>query len=192
MQSDQELIERYRSGDSSAFGELFQRHGRKIYALAYRMTGTHQEAEDTMQDTFLRAHRYITASDRDISNVHAWLRRVAINRMVDQRRSERAQESMDAMSESEIPNNPAQSNPGSDLENKELGEYIDAAIEELPIKQRWAFVLKNLEGLSHRDIAIRLGCSQDAVRANLYQAVKKLRGRLKKYVTPGSEAKDAV
>jgi RNA polymerase sigma-70 factor (ECF subfamily) len=69
------------------------------------------------------------------------------------------------------------------LESKELGEYINAAIEELPIKQREVFALKNMEGLSHKDIAIILGCSQDAVRANLYQAVKKLREKLKKYLS---------
>lgn len=184
IENNELLMERCRHGDEKAFEELFQRYGRKIFSLAHRITANRQEAEDILQNTFLRAYEHIMGS-RKISNFYPWLCRVAVNLAVDYHWSSRPQESSIEVMENdtEFPGNSAWANPESALESKELGEYINAAIEELPIKQREVFALKNLEGLSHKDIAIILGCSQDAVRANLYQAVKKLREKLKKYLS---------
>ncbi|MBM3240939.1 sigma-70 family RNA polymerase sigma factor [Candidatus Poribacteria bacterium] len=183
IEDDEFLIERCRHGDEKAFEELFQRYSQKIYSLAYRITANQQESEDILQNTFLRAYEHIIGC-RKISNFYPWLCRVAINLTVDYHRSLHPNESTEGVeNDIELSTNSVWGNPESELENKELGEYINAAIEELPIRQREVFTLKNLEGLSHKDIAIVLGCSEDAVRANLYQAVRKLREKLKKYLS---------
>ena len=192
MDSDERLMERCRHGDSSAFEELFDKYGRKIYALTYRMTANRQEAEDILQDVFLRAYEHII-SYRRISNFYPWLCRVATNLAVDYHRSSHPQRSLEPGENGiELSVNTARSNPESALESKELGEQINAAVEALPLRQRQVFALKNIAGLSHKEIALILGCSQDAVRANLYQAVKKLRQKLRKYLTMGSETKNEV
>ena len=186
IENDAVLMERCRHSDKKAFEKLFQRYGRKIYSLAYHITANEQEAEDILQNTFLRAYEYIIGH-RKIFNFYYWLCRVATNLAVDYHRSSPPRELMAAENDIELSSNSAWANPESLLGNKELGEYINAAVEELPLKQRKVFVLKNLEGLSHKEIAIILGCSQDAVRANLYQAVRKLREKLKKYLAWGGE-----
>jgi RNA polymerase sigma-70 factor (ECF subfamily) len=101
------LMEKCRHGDDKAFKELFQRYSRKIYSLAYRITANRQEAEDILQNTFLRAYEHIIGC-RKISNFYPWLCRVAINLAVDYHRSSRPQESMEAMkNDTEFPGNSA-------------------------------------------------------------------------------------
>ena len=182
MESDERLIDRCRHDDSSAFEELFERYSRRIYALTYRMTANRQEAEDILQDVFLRAYEYIMGYRR-ISNFYPWLCRVAINLAMDYHRSSHSRESLE-FGEGGIglSANIARSNPQSAVESKELVEQINAAVETLPLRQRQVFALKNVAGLSHKEIALVLGCSQDSVRANLYQAVRKLREKLRKYL----------
>lgn len=185
IENDELLMERCRNGDKKAFEELFRRYGRKIYALAYRITTNRQEAEDILQNTFLRAYEHVMGN-RNIS--YAWLCRVAVNLAVDYHRLSKSQGEREAVEDAiELSSNSAWANPESVLENEELGKYINAAIEELPLRQKKVFVLKNLEGLSHKDIALILGCSQDTVRAHLYQAMKKVREKLKKYLAWGGE-----
>jgi RNA polymerase sigma-70 factor, ECF subfamily len=182
MENDKQLMERCRNNDSSAFEELFGRYGRRIYALIYQMTTDRHQAEDIMQEAFLRAYEYI-ASHRKITNFYPWLCRVAINLVVDYHRSSHSRNTVElGEEEMEFLTDPMENNPQSDMENKELGQQINAALETLPNRQRQVFALKNVAGLSHREIAVALNCSQDTVRANLYQAVKKLRGKLRKYL----------
>src|SRR6058998_1465877 len=91
------VLARARQGDSDAFGALVERHSRSIFRLAYRMTGNEHDAEDVVQDTFLRAHRRL-ARFQERANFGTWLYRIAVNCSLDlMRRRRRAAERSDSL-----------------------------------------------------------------------------------------------
>lgn len=185
---DQQLMEQCQQGDDSAFEQLFQKYGRRVYAIAYRFTSDPQEAEDILQTTFLRAYEHIVGHRR-IQSFYPWLCRVAVNLATDYHRASRPQEQVETVN---LSSHSVWANPERTVENRELGEKINAAIEQLSSRQREVFLLKTVTGLPHKEIADILGCSHAAVRANLYQAVGKLRESLRKYIRLEGEASNEM
>lgn len=188
LDNDQQLMQQCRQGDDSAFEQLFQKYGRRVHALAYRFTSDPQEAEDILQTAFLRAYEHIVGHRR-IQSLYPWLCRVTVNLANDYHRSNRPQEQVEAMN---LSSHSVWANPERTVENRELGEKINAAMEQLPTRQREAFLLKTVTGLPHKEIADILGCSRAAVRANLYQAIGKLRESLRKYIRLEGEASNEM
>jgi RNA polymerase sigma-70 factor (ECF subfamily) len=184
---DAAVIERARSGDGNAFKLLVERHSRNVFRLAFRMTGNEQDAEDVVQETFLRAYRQLNRYESR-SSFSTWLFRIASNYSLDlirarKRRGEKAvvmeNEEVDIMQML-----PA-GDPGPDrlAVSGQITEQIRVAMNELSPQERTAFVLRHFEGLSIEQIGETLGSSANATKHSIFRAVQKLRHSLAPFVS---------
>jgi RNA polymerase sigma-70 factor (ECF subfamily) len=174
--ADRELAERCRRGDAGAFEELYRAHAGRLYSLILRMSGSAHDAEDLLQEVFLTAHRKL-GSFRGESTLGTWLYRLAMNHCLDflrgrQIRMARATDSLDADGVAE----PAA--PGPLVPSAITRLDLERAIAELPAGCRTAFVLHDVEGLEHREIAKVLGVSEGTSKSQVHKARMKLRAAL--------------
>src|SRR5579871_4727381 len=179
-------VERARSGDSDAFRLLVEQHSRVIFRLAFRMTGNEQDAEDVVQETFLRAYKRLSDYEARAS-FSTWLYRIASNYSLDLIRSRRRHEEKRERGSSEerdilqvIP----ESSPGADriVYGRQVNDHVNAALEELTAQERTAFVLRHFEGLSIEEIGRSLGTGTNATKHSIFRAVQKLRRSLEPLV----------
>jgi RNA polymerase sigma-70 factor (ECF subfamily) len=150
-------------------------HHPAVYRFLYRLCcGHRQDAEDLCQETFLRAYRAFGRLEAE-ANHRAWLCRIAYNAFLNGQRRARP---------TELPEDlPAASDDGRD--RRELVASIATFVHTLPPKQRAAMILRHVEGREYDEVARVLGCSEDSARANVFQAVRKVRARFEKeYRTP--------
>jgi len=153
--------------------ELVERHRAEILTYLARMLGNEHDAQDACQETFLRAHRALGRLAAD-SNVRAWLYRIATNcarnavRGRTRRTARLADVDLDAL--------PAAG--GTSAEEREHLRLVARAVRTLPTRQRAALLLRRFHGLGYAEIAASLGSNEAAARANVYQAVRKLRAAL--------------
>jgi RNA polymerase sigma-70 factor (ECF subfamily) len=143
------------------FGELLERHEREIFAYALRLTGSRPDAEDLYQDTFLAAFRAWPPPRRD--NERAWLYRIATNKAIDGTRRRRATVSVDDLRLA-----------APDRDGITVVDVANA-VRVLPAGQRAAFVLRAVEGRPYREVAQALGCTEEAARTRVSEAMKKVR-----------------
>ena len=175
--SDYMLAQRAAKNDMEAFEEIYQRHNRRVYSLCLRMTGNASEAEDLAQDVFVHLHRKI-GSFRGESNFTTWLHRLTVNQVLMHFRKrgvrlERTTEDGDV---------PVQIVLGTDRPNQmPVVERIalDKAIAQLPTGYRTVFMLHDVEGHEHEEIARMLGCAVGTSKSQLHKARMKLRGLLR-------------
>ena len=155
------------------FGELVDMYQTEILGYIRRLTGNPATAEDLFQDTFLRAFGGF-AQLRPGSNHRAWLYRIATNLFLNHRRARgrRAEVALTL----ELPSRG--SSPSTAYDGVVGLTALRRAIVGLPRRQRAAFIQRQLHGLSYRDVGAALGCSAAAARANVYQAVRRLRREL--------------
>jgi RNA polymerase sigma-70 factor, ECF subfamily len=175
--ADLELVARCQAGSAEAFEELYHAHASRLYNLVLRMTGSPEEAEDLLQDVFLHAHRKLL-SFRGESSVGTWLYRLAMNRCLDYLRSRQAKtgrvtESLDACSGAEA----AAPMPAVPTPVRRLD--LDRAIGTLPKRCRAVFLLHDVEGFDHREIASILGISEGTSKSQVHKARVKLRAILR-------------
>jgi RNA polymerase sigma-70 factor (ECF subfamily) len=162
-----------------SFTEIISLHQSAVYRYLARFTRHQHDAEDLFQETFLRAHRAYAALPAE-ANVRAWLMRIAINLTKNyvRDRQRRHRVIVEAVPEPVL-NGRQEAVAGVDTESamifQETAQTLWTAIEELPFRQRVAFVQRQFEGLEYETIADNLGCSQDGARAHVYQALRKLR-----------------
>lgn len=155
-----------------SLGELVERHRGPVLAYLVRLLGDREDAQDACQETFLRAHRAFTRLAPD-SNHRAWLYRIATNSASNLRRRRRRH---GRTAEVDVDTLPARaSEPAAARERLRL---VARAVEALPPRQRAALMLRRFQGLGYADIAAALGGTETAARANVYQALKKLRAVL--------------
>ena len=159
---------------ASSFEQLVRRHRGEIGAYLRRLLGSESEADDVAQDTWLRAHRAFGRLPAD-ANARAWLSRIATNRALTALRRRRGSAARAAAVDLETL--PAR---GDDLEGRIELRRVAGAVAALPPKQRAALVARRFSGLDYAEIALTLGCSPDAARANVYQAIRRLRGVLER------------
>lgn len=153
------------------FNQLVEAHSREIFHYLHRMMGQTQAAEDALQDAFLRAYRAYDRLDGQ-ANIRAWLYRVAGNVARTQLKRDhlaRDNHPLQADIEDHRPSVHAQ------VESRERLQRLAEKIESLPYKQRAALILRKYQNLSYTEISLTLDCTAEAARANVYQAVKKLR-----------------
>jgi len=144
------------------FGQLLERHERELFAYALRLSGQRADAEDLYQDTFLAAFRAWPPPRR--GNERAWLYRIATNRAIDrERRSRRIVANVDDLALA------APERDGVSLAD------LSGAIRLLPAGQRAAFVLRKVQGLPYAEVAQALECSEQAARARVSEALKKVK-----------------
>jgi RNA polymerase sigma-70 factor (ECF subfamily) len=171
--ADLELARRARSGDASAFEELYRQHAGRLYNLVFRMTGSQQEADDLLQDVFLLAHRKL-GSFRGDSSLGTWLYRLGMNHCLDylrgrQVRMGRATDSFEDEGVAE-PVAPAPVVPTA-ISRMDL----ERAIGRLPDGCRAAFLLHDVEGFEHNEVARILGISEGTSKSQVHKARMKLR-----------------
>ncbi len=166
-------VERARAGEVGAFEEVYRRSVGRIYALCLRMTGNAQEAEEATQDAFVRAWEKLDTFDGR-SAFTSWLHRLTVNVVLGRWRSagrhrERVVAIDDAVAEKEQPAPP----PGAAID-------LERAIATLPDGARTIFVLYDLEGYAHREIAEMTGLASGTSKAQLHRARKLLRKALER------------
>jgi len=178
--SEAEAIDRAKHGDSHAFETLYHLHKRRVYSLCLRMTANTAAAEDLTQEAFLQLFRKI-GTFRGESAFSTWLHRMAVNVVLMQlRKKGLAVVPLEDTLESE--EEPARKEPGG--EDLRLAGSIDRlqlehAIEELPPGYRRIFLLHDVEGYEHNEIADMIGCSIGNSKSQLHKARMRLRELLK-------------
>src|SRR6266478_542249 len=176
-------VERARSGDSDAFRLLVEQHGRAIFRLAFRMTGNEEDAEDVVQETFLRAYKQLDKYEAR-SSFSTWLYRIASNYSLDlirsRKRHEDKRERGSAEDERDILQSIPVDSPGPDrlLYGIQISDRVNAALNELSPQERTAFVLRHFEGQSIQEIGEALGTGTNATKHSIFRAVQKLRKSL--------------
>jgi RNA polymerase sigma-70 factor, ECF subfamily len=174
-----------RDGDSEAFRALVERHSRAVYRLAHRMTGNPQDAEDVVQETFLRAYRQLGRFESR-ANFGTWLHRIAVNCSIDLIRSRKHQESGADTADLEHFEGAAEDrldrSPERLMLSTEVQERVGAAMGSLSHMERAAFVLRHFEGQSIDEISRALGLKANAAKHSVFRAVRKMRLALEPFV----------
>ena len=188
-QTDAAAVALARDGDSEAFQTLVQRHSRAVYHLAHRMTGNPSDAEDVVQETFLKAYRQLSRFESR-ANFGTWLHRIAVNCSIDLIRSRPHREAgADAADLEQLGASPAvetaQRTPERLMLSTEVQERIQGAMSGLSRMERAAFVLRHFEGHSIDDISRALGLKTNATKHSIFRAVRKMRTALEPLVSDG-------
>ena len=182
-ETDEQLVRKSQPDDERAFGELVSRYESKVYSLALKMLRNPEDAEDVLQDTFLRAYRGIK-SFKGNSTFSTWIYRITANSaLMRLRKRQLPTVSIDDADEREAPINIADWAPGpvEQMLNQETQAAMTEAIEALPPEFRQVFVLRDIEELSNAEVAEILDLSVAAVKSRLHRARLKVRNRLATY-----------
>ena len=164
--SDGELVREALDGSQEAFAELVRRYQDLLYRHAERMTRTPDMAEDVVQLSFIKAYRTLSACNSP-DRFGAWLFRIAANTCKDQLKARRSDAvTLEAVSVAAA----GEDDPDRQLARRDLRSRIDAALGELPLDQREAFVLKHVEGLSYQEMERLLGVSVPALKMRVHRA----------------------
>ena len=179
---DEELVALAQQGDRRAFEELIERHKQKAYHIAFGFARDREEAKDLSQEAFLKAFTYLKNFDGR-SSFYTWFYRIVVNVCLDYKR--RAKRTYAGEFDETIENQMEPShNPSTPLAPEQhvlagqLSRKVDAALQTLPAKQRTAFILKNHQGLSIREIAETMETAEGTVKVHLHRAVTTLRRSL--------------
>ncbi len=169
------LVARCQAGDVDAFEALYKQHAGRIFSLASRMAGSADEGEDLLQEIFLQAYRKL-GSFKGQASVGTWLYRLAVNHCLDFVRSRRARmgkltDALDA--EGAIEPTAPRETPTERLD-------LERALERLPDGCREAFVLHDVEGFDHKEVAGLLGIAEGTSKSQVFKARAKLRAYLQR------------
>jgi RNA polymerase sigma-70 factor (ECF subfamily) len=184
LTTDEQLVERAIAGDTDAFGEVVRRWERKIYALAYGITGSVEDARDAAQETFISAYRNLQGF-RGEAKVSSWLHRIAVNQCITRQRRAKVRGETSLEGEAEEHGAqfaaPATDSPARIVEGRELTAAVRRAVAALPPELREVLLLKEFEELTFQEIADTLEVPLSTVKSRLYTALKQLRLRLEKF-----------
>jgi RNA polymerase sigma-70 factor (ECF subfamily) len=186
-QTDAATVALARDGDSEAFRALVERHSRAVYRLAYRMTGSAHDAEDVVQDTFLKAYRQLPRFESR-ANFGTWLHRIAVNCSIDLIRARPHRESGHADGDLEqfgaaVENHDLTgTSPERLMLSTEVQKRIGEAMGGLSPMERAAFMLRHFEGRSIDEISHALGLKTNATKHSIFRAVRKMRVALEPFV----------
>jgi RNA polymerase sigma-70 factor, ECF subfamily len=163
-----ELVERCLKGDQTAWEQIVKQHWRKVFNLAYKFVGRHDEAEDLTQDIFLKIFKALHTFDRR-ANFQTWLISISRNLCIDHYRSVRKERETMArdVDASELSPVSRERGPESQLEQVKLRQLIHSALGELPVALRQAVVLRDLQELSYQEIADQLGLPEGTVKSRI-------------------------
>lgn len=181
------LVDRCRTGDSGAFDELFTMIHEDLFRWTYSMVRHEEDALEIVQECFIRIYRHLHRLE-DSKKFPQWVSRLVVNQTntfrVKKRKTqtEELEEGYDVQ-EANLPlQGAAGPNPRKAAAQKEVFQKVNEAIKELPPRQRTAVLLFDVQGQSIRQIAEELGCSEGAVKFNIFQGRRKLRVLLEQYV----------
>jgi len=184
--TDRAYVAKARSGDADAYRVLVERHSRSLFRLAFRMTGNEQDAEDVVQESFLRAYRQLGRFD-DRASFGTWLYRIAANCSLDLVRARKRRSEQLAPAENELEDPVAAlpsgaPSPEREALSTEVRERVAAAMQDLSATERTAFVLRHFEGMCIEEVSRVLDCQPGAAKHSVFRAVQKLRRALEPVV----------
>ena len=194
--SDTMAVERTLGGDRDAYRVLVERHSRTVYRMAYRMTGNGHDAEEIVQESFLRAYQKLKQFAGN-ANFGTWVYRIAANYAIDRLRQRNSEESR-RESPSKVGEDSLEVDPLSQVQDvspsperlagsAQLADRMKAALAELSPAERTAIVMRHWDGCGIEEIALVLKSNSNATKNTVFRAVQKLRRAL----TPFLERKEA-
>ena len=156
-------------------GNLLSRYEKEIYRFARRMTGNGEDAADVLQETFLRAFKSFSKLPQE-ANHRAWLYRIASHQALNLARANKVRQALPLEAAARVPER--EGDLESLVETRRLARQLSATLGALSSRQRIALLQRKYEGLSYREIAETLDCSEQTARAHVYQAMVKVRRSL--------------
>src|SRR3954454_5170932 len=181
------LVAQAREGDTQAFGDLVRRYEGKIFRLAQHITQNREDAEDVLQETFLKAYEHLDQFKGD-AKFYTWIVRIAVNQALMKLRRRKTDRSVSIdetidTGEDTVTREIAAwgEDPEERFSRDELGEILDGAVESLEPLYRSVFVLRDIEELSTEETAEALGLSVPAVKSRLLRARLQLREKLTRF-----------
>ena len=186
------LIERCLAGDQAAWDQIVRMHWRKVFNLAYKFVGRHDEAEDLAQDIFLKIFRALHTFDRR-ANFQTWLISISRNLCIDHYRSVRKERETMArdVDASDLMPVSRERGPYAELEQLDLRHLIRVALAELPPALREAVVLRDLQEFSYQEIADKLGLPEGTVKSRINRGRLELARQLRRLQSRGPAAQPA-
>ena len=180
LEADASLVKRAREGDYEAFETLFERHRLLVYRFAYQMTNRRDDAEDMVQEAFVRAyqnlHRY-----RDEAKFTTWLLRIVTNLCTDQARMHKRRDNLEQQEAGgalEWMTVGSTEDPITNLEEERRKKVLRTALNALPSHHRTMIVLRDLEEREYPEIAEILGCTIGGAKLRVLRARRALRDRV--------------
>jgi RNA polymerase sigma-70 factor, ECF subfamily len=184
---ESQLVAQAREGDRTAFNELVRRYEGKIFRLAQHVTQNREDAEDVLQETFLKAYEHLDQFKGD-SKFYTWIVRIAVNQALMKLRRRKSDKSVSIdetidTGEDTVTREIAawDEDPEQQFSREELGGILDSAVQSLEPLYRSVFVLRDIEELSTEETAEALGLSIPAVKSRLLRARLQLREKLTRF-----------
>lgn len=185
MIDDEMLVAQFKSGSQKAFDELMKRYERRIFGYLLRSVRNYEDAEELTLEVFFKAYRALGAWEPK-AKFSTWLYTIASNLSIDYHRAKSRQPIYVLEDEEVIENRlvatDISSNPEKNLEDKERGQIIRDAVDELSAKQKTVFMLARYEGMQIKEVAETLGMAEGTVKIHLHRAIKKLQTLLRPLV----------
>lgn len=180
--TDEEIVERVRAGDVALYEILMRRYNQRLYRVARAILGDDSEAEDVMQEAYVRAYRHLDQF-AGAARFSTWLTKIAVYEALARARQRRRfvgiEELTDHPDFARSPTRVPERDPEQQVLDREMHALLEAAIEALPPIYRSVFVLREVEEMSTAETATCLGLSEDAVKVRLHRA----RARLRRYLS---------
>jgi RNA polymerase sigma-70 factor (ECF subfamily) len=186
--SDMTLVQHAKREDVGAYDELVRRYQERIYATVYHMTSNHEDANDLVQETFIKAYRALKTFKGD-SSFYTWVYRIAVNKTINflKQRKNRLHMSLndvdfDAEKDPDLVALVSEKTPRRDLNLAELQDKLNGAMLKLSEHHRMVVTLHDIQGLSHEEIAAIMDCNIGTVRSRLFYARQQLQAYLTDYL----------
>lgn len=182
--TEKDIVQSAQEGNTEAFRMLFEENRKRIFALAYQYTKNKEDAEDILQETFIKTYNFLEKYKvENETSFSSWIYRIGINCSIDYlRRKKHKKEDYSDWDKWEKTIPSEQSNPEHTVGLDQLREKISNLVEGLSPRQRMVFILKHYQQYSIKEIAEYLDCSEGSVKKQLFRAVSAIKNPLKKYL----------
>jgi RNA polymerase sigma factor (sigma-70 family) len=185
---DLQLVEQAQQGSLSAYDALVKRYQERVYATVYHMTANHEDTNDLVQETFIKAYQALHSFKGDAS-FYTWLYRIAVNKTINFLKQRRAHAQLslndldlNAESDPDLVALISEKTPRRDAGLSELQEKLNAALQKLSEPHRLVVTLHDVQGLSHEEIGEIMDCNVGTVRSRLFYARQQLQAWLADYL----------
>jgi RNA polymerase sigma-70 factor (ECF subfamily) len=182
--SDDELVARVRAGELALFEELMRRHNTRVYRAARAIVRDDAEAEDVMQDAWVRAYEHL-AEFEGRARFSTWLTRIAVHEALARVRRSKRLTALDDQAQEAAMTTPIDASPEQQASDVEMLGVIERAVTALPDDFRSVFVLRAVEGMSGAETAECLGIAEETVKTRLHRARARIQEQLQKDVESG-------
>lgn len=181
---DATLVRQAQKGDSRAFDQLVTRYQERLYGTLYHMTSNHEDADDLVQEAFIKAYKALPSFKGD-SSFFTWLYRIAVNKTINHIKSRKNRPQMslndldfNAEHDPDIVALVSEKTPRRDAGLSELQEKLNAAMQRLSETHRMVVAMHDVQGMSHEEISRIMDCNTGTVRSRLFYARQQLQGYL--------------